>query len=130
MGPDLTGTYSLVSFNNLTLPAVVSVTAGTDTIELRGWVLRVDGEGNFTSRSTFRRTQGGLSSTDTVDEAGRYLLRSEMLVLRFDSGEVRTLRVDENGEKLTTVPGPDDRIIGIARLDVLVYRKGELGTVP
>jgi hypothetical protein len=53
-----------------------------------------------------------------------------MLVLRFDSGEVRTLRVDENGEKLTTVPGPDDRIIGIARLDVLVYRKGELGTVP
>lgn len=130
--PDLSGAYSLVSFNGHALPAVVTASATSDsnstsTLEVLSWVLRLDATGNHISRAVFRRTAGSASSIDTVESRGTYDLNGDRLVLRSEAGEVRTLTVGENGDKLTTSPSPGDQIVGVARLDILVFRKGELG---
>jgi hypothetical protein len=78
------GTWNLQSINGTALPFVVAQT-GTNKVEITGDVLTVTASGSFTEITTVRTTQNGTSTTQTVPDAGTYVLNGNNVTFQFQS---------------------------------------------
>ncbi|HEX6576074.1 MAG TPA: hypothetical protein VF042_13990 [Gemmatimonadaceae bacterium] len=78
------GTWNLQTINGAALPFVVAQT-GANKVEITGDVLTVTNSGSFTEITTIRTTQNGASTTQTVPDAGTYVLNGNNVTFQFQS---------------------------------------------
>jgi hypothetical protein len=78
------GTWNLQSINGTALPFVVAQT-GTDKVEVTADVLTVTSSGSFTEITTIRTTQNGATTTQTIPDAGTYVLNGNNVTFQFQS---------------------------------------------
>lgn len=78
------GTWNLQSVNGTALPFIVSQT-GTNKVEITADVLTVTSSGSFTEITTLRTTQNGTATTQTVADAGSYVLNGNNATFQFQS---------------------------------------------
>ena len=78
----LDGTFALSSVDGASLP--FTLVDGDPKLELLSDELAFTG-GNFTQHTSFRYTEGGVSSTDDNVELGTYTISGSTLVFRFPS---------------------------------------------
>ena len=78
------GTWSLQTINGTALPYIVAQ-AGSDKVELTSDVLTVVGSGSFTQITQVRVTQNGQVSTQSIPDAGSYVLNGTAVTFTFNS---------------------------------------------
>ena len=78
------GTWSLQTINGTGLPYIVAQT-GSDKVELTSDVLTVVGSGSFTQITQVRVTQNGQVSTQSIPDAGSYVLNGTAVTFTFNS---------------------------------------------
>ncbi len=79
-----TGTWSLHSVNGLTLPYLLAQ-SGNDTLELLSDVITAADGGTFADVTIIRSTVAGAVTTDTVPDAGSYVVTGSSATLTFNS---------------------------------------------
>ena len=82
--PSVAGTWSLQTINGTGLPYIVAQT-GSDKVELTSDVLTVVGSGSFTQITQVRVTQNGQVSTQSIPDAGSYVLNGTAVTFTFNS---------------------------------------------
>lgn len=93
----LDGVFALTSVDGAVLP--FTLVDGDPKLELLGDELSFLG-GNFTQHTSFRVTEGSVSSTDDNVELGTYSINGSTLVFRF-SGDNSTTSATLNGTTIT-----------------------------
>ena len=84
-GPDdLLGTWSLQSVSGQSLPYILEQDA-TVKIELTGETVTLLASGRQTMVTSFRVTDGGVVSTESVPASGNYTVNGSKLLLTFDN---------------------------------------------
>jgi hypothetical protein len=78
------GTWNLQSVNGAPLPFVVAQT-GANKTELTADVLTVTSSGSFTEITTVRTTLNGQVTTQTIPDAGSYVLNGNNVTFQFQS---------------------------------------------
>lgn len=78
------GTWNLQSVNGTALPFVIAQT-GTNKTEITADVLTVTSSGSFTEITTVRTTLNGTATTQTVPDAGSYVLNGNNVTFQFQS---------------------------------------------
>jgi hypothetical protein len=78
------GTWNLRSINGTSLPFVI-VQTGPDKLELTADVLTVTSSGTFTQMTTFRLTENGQTTSQSVPDAGSYVLNGTNVTFQFQS---------------------------------------------
>ena len=78
------GTWSLQTINGTGLPYIVAQT-GSDKVEVTSDVLTVVGSGSFTQITQVRVTQNGQVSTQSIPDAGSYVLNGTAVTFTFNS---------------------------------------------
>ena len=98
------GTWNLQSMNGTALPFVIAQT-GANKTELTADVLTVVAGGSFTQMTTIRTTLNGQVTTQTIPDAGAYVLNGTNVTFQFISdGSIGTGTV--SGTTLTvSTPG-------------------------
>jgi hypothetical protein len=98
------GTWELSTVNGAPLPFIV-IQSGTSKLEWTADVITATSTGSFTQISTFRTTDNGQVTTNTVPDAGSYTLNGTAVTFTFNSdGSTGTGSI--NGNTLTvTQPG-------------------------
>lgn len=97
------GTWTLQSINGVTLPVVIDQSL-TSKLEITGDVLTVSSSGSFTQATSFRLTQNNVVQTQTIPDAGSYVLSGSTVTFQFQSdGSTGTGTL--NGNTMTVTAG-------------------------
>lgn len=98
------GTWTLQSINGTNLPFVFAQT-GANKAEITADVLTVTSSGSFTQITTVRITENGQVTTQTVPDAGSYVLNGTNVTFQFQSdGSIGTGTVS-GGTLTVSTPG-------------------------
>ena|ERR1044071_990933 len=94
----ISGVWNLRTVNGSNLPYTVQ--SGTTRIDIIGDVLTVSEFGTFTQFTSYRYTQNGITSTQSLNDQGTYTLNGTAITFRFNSdGTIGTGSLD--GRTLT-----------------------------
>jgi hypothetical protein len=108
--PNIIGTYSLISVNGGSLPAIQSL-AGVDTVQTQFATLTLKEDSTYSDSEVVRQAYGGFVSTQPIVSTGLYAQLNDSLTLTN-----RSIGVVGRG----TVNGKTARIVSY-KGDILVY---------
>lgn len=98
-GGSITGTYKLQTVNGNPLPYVI-VQVGSDKVEVSEGSLTLNADNTYSSRFTFRTTEGGQVTTETDTSVGTYT-RNNNAITFTDSSDGETITGSVSGNTIT-----------------------------
>ena len=82
--PGPVGTWNLETVNGKALPFNLDA-PGVDKLELTGETMTLDAAGRITMSTSFRLTDRGTVSEETIPDSGIYTVKGPLVTFRFDS---------------------------------------------